>query len=31
MRRRTLVDTFGIGNDVVETDELGQVSSYAVN
>lgn len=26
-----LVDTLGIGNDVVETDGLGQVSSYAVN
>jgi hypothetical protein len=26
-----LVDTFGIGNDVVETDGLGQVSSYVVN
>ena len=26
-----LVDTFGIGNDVVETDGLGQVSSYVAN
>ena len=26
-----LVDTFGIGNDVVETAGLGQVSSYVVN
>lgn len=26
-----LVDTFGIGNDVVKTDGLGQVSSYVVN
>ena len=26
-----LVDTFGIGNDAVETDGLGRVSSYVVN